>query len=78
MHRARKLNALRHFGGDFEARPEVEIELMIARWKSLSIYVLTQVEFLDFDVIFPSKNSISQDWFLCVQKVAEIPFSRCF
>ena len=78
MRRAQKLNASRHFEPVFEALPEVQIELMIARWKALSIYYPTQVEFLDLDVIFPSKTSISQDWFLLVQKVAERPFLVCF
>ena len=62
---------------NFEALPEVQIELMIARWKSLPIYFPTQVEFLDLDVIFPSKNSISQD-FMWVQKVAVRSFLGCF
>ena len=78
MRRAQKLNVSRPFDLIFEALPEVQIELMIARWKSLDVYYPTQVELLDFDVIFPSKTSISQDWFLLVQKVAERPFSRCF
>ena len=78
MRRAKKLNALRHFEPVFEALPEVQIELMIARWKALDVYYPTQVEFLDLDVICPSKTAISQDWLLLVQKVAERPFSRCF
>ena len=78
MRCAQKLNASHHFEPVFEALPEVQIELMIARWKSLPVYFPTQVEVLNLDVIYPSKNLISQDWFLCVQKVAERPFSRCF
>ena len=66
MCRAKKLNAPCHFDLVCEALPEVQIELMIASWKALPVYFLTQVEFLDLDVICPSKNSISQDWFLCV------------
>ena len=78
MRCAHKLNASRHFGGDFEALPEVPIELMIARWKALSVYYPTQVEFFNLDVIFHSKTAIAQDWFLLVQKVAERPFLECF
>ena len=78
MRRAQKLNASRHFEHVFEALNEVQIELMIARWKSLSVYYPTLVEFLDWDVIFPSKTSISQNWYLCVKKVAERPFLECF
>ena len=78
MRRAQKLNASHQFGPIFEALPEVQIELMIARWKALSVYYPTQLEFFDLDVIYPFKNSISQDWFLLVQKVAERSFLECF
>ena len=78
MRRAQFLYAYHNFGDDFEALPEVQIELMIARWKSLDVYYPTQVEFLDLDVIFPSKTVISQEWFLLVKKVAERPFLKCF
>ena len=78
MRRAQKLNASRHFGADFEALTEVQIRLMIARWKYLYVYYPTQVEFLDLDVIFPSKTAISQDWFLLVQKVEKRQFLECF
>ena len=78
MRRAQKRNALRHFEPIFEALSEVQIELMIALWKALSVYYQTQVEFLDLDVIFPFKIAISKDWFLLVQKVAERPFLECF
>ena len=61
MRRAQKLNASCHFEPVFEALPEVQIDLMIAHWKSLSVYYPTQVEFFDLDVIFPSKTAISQD-----------------
>ena len=37
MRCAKKRNALHHFGGDFEALLEVQIELMIARWKALDV-----------------------------------------
>ena len=66
MRRARKLNALHHFDPVFEALSEVQIELIIARWRALSVFFPTQVEFLDLDFIFPSKTSISEEWFLCV------------
>ena len=78
MRRAQKLNALRHVEPVFEALPEVQIKLIITRWKALSGYYPTQVEFFNLEFIFPSKNAIAQDWFLLVQKVAERPFSRCF
>ena len=78
MHRARKLNAARHFEPIFGALPEVQIELMIARWKALSVYYPTQVEFFNLELIFPSKNAIAEYWFLLVQKVAERPFLECF
>ena len=78
MRRARKLNAPRHFEPSFGGLHEVQIELMIALWKALSVCYPTQVEFLDLDVIFPSKTAISQAWFLLVQKVAERPFLECF
>ena len=78
MRRAQKLNASRHFGGDFEALKKFKIECMIARWKSLDVCYPTQVEFLNLDFICPSKTAISQDWFLLVQKVAEMPFLECF
>ena len=78
MRCAQKLNASRHFEPIFEELPEVQIELMIACWKGLDVYYPTQVEFLDLDVICPSKTAISQDWFLLVQKVAERPFLECF
>ena len=78
MRRAQKLNAPCHFEPDFGALPEVQIDLMIARWKALSIFYPTQFPFLDLDVICPSKTAISQDWFLLVQKVAERPFLECF
>ena len=47
MRRAQNLHASRHFQAQFEAPPEVKIELMIARWKSQPIYFPTQVEFID-------------------------------
>ena len=75
---AKILYAPCHFEPISGALPEVQTEIMIDRWKSMPIYFPTQVEFLDLDVIFPSKPSISQDWFLCVQKVAERPFLECF
>ena len=78
MRHAKKLNVSCHFGGAFEALSKDKIDLMIARWKALDVYYPTQVEFLDLDVISPTKIAISQDWFLLVQKVAERPFSRCF
>ena len=37
------LYASRHFGADFEALPEVQIEPKIAHWKSLPVYFPTQV-----------------------------------
>ena len=58
MRRAQNLYAYHIFGADFEALPEVQIELMIAHLKALSVYYPTQVEFLYLDVIFPSKNCI--------------------
>ena len=64
------LYAQRTFQADFEALPEVQIEFMIARWKSLSVYYPTQVEFIELVSIFPSKIAIAQDWFLLVKKVA--------
>ena len=78
MRCAKKLNASRHFEPIFEALTEVQIELMITFGKAIYVYYPTEVEFLDLDVIFPSKTAISQDWFLLVQKVAERPFLECF
>ena len=78
MRRARNLYALRYLEADFEGFPEVQIERMIACLKALHAYFPTQVEFLDLVAIFPSKSSISQHFFLCVQKVAERSFLGCF
>ena len=78
MRRAQKLNASRHFEPIFWALLEVQIELMIARWKDLSVCYPNQVEFFNLDFIFPSETAVSQDWFLLVQKVAERPFLECF
>ena len=78
MRRAQKLNASRHFEPAFVALPEVQIKHMIASWKALSVFYPAQVEFFDLDVIFPSQTTISQDWFLLVQKVEERPFLECF
>ena len=78
MRHARKLNALCHFEPIFWALPEAKIDLMIARWKTLSVCYPTQVEFFNLEFIFSSKTAISQDWFLLVQKVAERPFLECF
>ena len=72
------LYALRHFGADFEALPKVQIEPKIGNWKSLPVYFPTQVEFLNLDVIFPSKTSIYQDCFLCVKIGAVRSFFECF
>ena len=71
MRRAQKLYAQRYFGPIFGGLPEVKIELMIARWKSLDFYYPTQVQFSNLELIFPSKTSFSQDYFLLVQKVAK-------
>ena len=71
MRRAQKLYALCYFGPIFGALPKVQIELMIARWKSLDVFYPTQVEFFNLDVIFRIKTAISQDWFFLLQKVAE-------
>ena len=71
MRRAQKLYAPCYFGPIFKALPEVKIELIIARWKSMDVCYPTQVEFSNLEVIFPSKTSFSQDYFLLVQKVAE-------
>ena len=78
MRRAQILYASCHFGADFEALPEVQIESKIACWKDLPVYFPTLVEFLDLDVIFPSKTSISQDCFLCVKIRAVRSFFECF
>ena len=78
MRRAQFLYASCHFGPIFGALPEVQIDLMIARWKALDFCYPTQVKIFNFDVIFPSKIAISQDWFLLVQKVAERPFLEFF
>ena len=43
MRRAQKLNAPRHFGPVFGALLEVQIELMIARWKELDVRYPNQV-----------------------------------
>ena len=61
MRCAQKLNASRNFGPILGALPEVQIELMIARWKALDVCYPTQVEFFNLDVICPSKTAISQD-----------------
>ena len=71
MRRAPKLYALRYFGPIFGALPKVQIALMIARWKALDVFYPTRVEFFNLELIVPSKNSFSQDYFLLVQKVAE-------
>ena len=78
MRRAWNLYVLRHFEADFEGLPEFQIECRISRWKYIPVYFPTQVEFLNFVSIFPSKNQISQRCFLCVQKVAERSFLGCF
>ena len=78
MRCAQKLNASLNFEPIFEALPEVQIELMIARWKALDVFYPTQLECFNLEFTFHSKTSISQAWFLLVQKVAERPFSRCF
>ena len=51
MRCAQILYASCHFGADFEALHEVQIELMIARWKYEDVYIPTQVEFGNLDVI---------------------------
>ena len=78
MSRAQNLYASHHFGADFEAPLEVEIELMIAFWKALPVYFPTQVEFLDLVSICPSKCPISQDYFLCVKIGVVRSFFECF
>ena len=78
MRRTQKLNVSRHFEPDFETLHEVQIELMIARWKALDVFYPTQVEVCNLDVICPSKIAISQDWFLLVQKGEKRPFLECF
>ena len=71
MRRAPKLYAPHYFGPTFGELPEVQIELMIAHWKALDVCYPTQVEFFNLELIFPSKTSFFQDYFLLVQKVAE-------
>ena len=78
MRRTRKLNAPCHFEPIFGALLEFKIELMIAHWKALSVFYPTQVELFNLEFIFPSKTTISQDWFLLVQKVSKGPFLECF
>ena len=39
------------FEADFEVAPDIQIELMIARWKSLDVGYPTQVEFLNLELI---------------------------
>ena len=55
------LYAPRHFEPVYGALPGVQMELMIARLKALSVCYPTQVEFFNLDVIFPCKTAISQD-----------------
>ena len=78
MRRAWNLYASCQFGANFEGLPGVQIEHGIARWKDLPVYFPTQLEFMNFVVICPSKNQISQHCFLCVQKGAERSFLGCF
>lgn len=73
-----KLYALCHFGAGFEAPSEVTIEPKCSCWKALPVCFPTQVEFLNLVPIFPSKNSISQDCFLCVKLGVERSFLGCF
>ena len=39
------------FQADFEVAPDIQIELMIARWKALDVDFPTQVEFLNLELI---------------------------
>ena len=66
------------FPPTFGALPGIQIELTIARWKYLDVYLPTQVEFSNLVSIFPSKSAFSQDCFLCVQKGAVRSFFACF
>ena len=71
MRRAPKLYAPLDVGPAFGALPEVKIKLMIACWKYLDVFYPTQVECFNLELIYPSKTSFSQKYFLLVQKVAE-------
>ena len=39
------------FQADFEVAPDIQIELMIARWKSLDVHFPKKVEFLNLELI---------------------------
>ena len=71
MRHAPKLYAPRDFGPTFGALFGIKIKLMIACWKALDVFYPTQVEFLNLELIFPSKTAFSHKYFLLVQKVAE-------
>jgi len=72
------LNGSCAFGGTFEALTGVQMRQKWACWKGIDVYFPTQVEFLNFVVICPSKIAISQDCFLCVKNVAESHFLLVF
>ena len=39
------------FQAEFEVVPGIQIELMIARWKALDVYLPTQVEYMNLELI---------------------------
>ena len=39
------------FQADFEVSPDIQIELIIARWKALDVYFPTEVEIMNLELI---------------------------
>jgi len=67
-----------YFGAYFGALADVQNVTKWACWKDLPVYFPTQLEFLNLVLICPSKYLFSQDYFVCVKKVAERPFLSVF
>jgi len=72
------LYAQRTFQADFEALPDIQIELTIAHWEVLDVYFPARVEFSNLELICPLKTTVAQRYFLLLQKLAARWFSWCF
>lgn len=49
----------------FDSLPNVQIECVIACWKSCQVYFPEHLEFCNLEFIFPIKIQISQEWYKC-------------